>query len=88
MTKPGMLDELLGMPFEFVISQSFTFLSKPVAVGRMQRQHGRMVNAGDLAKSQVSAIHDALDDLLSKLWQQLWRKVTFQLLIVPIPVMT
>lgn len=65
MTKPGMLDELLGMPFEFVISQSFTFLSKPVAVGRMQRQHGRMVNAGDLAKSQVSAIHDALDDLIS-----------------------
>jgi type IV secretion system protein VirB4 len=65
MTKPGMLDELLGMPFEFVISQSFTFLSKPVAVGRMQRQHGRMVNAGDLAKSQVSAIHEALDDLIS-----------------------
>jgi type IV secretion system protein VirB4 len=65
MTKPGMLDELLGMPFEFVISQSFTFLSKPVAVGRMQRQHGRMVNAGDLAKSQVNAIHDALDNLIS-----------------------
>ena len=65
MTKPGMLDELLGMPFEFVISQSFTFISKPVAVGRMQRQHGRMVNAGDLAKSQVNAIHDALDDLIS-----------------------
>ncbi len=65
MTQPGLLDELLGLPFELVISQSFTFLSKPVAVGRMQRQHGRMVNAGDLAKSQVDAIHDALDDLIS-----------------------
>lgn len=65
MTQPGLLDDLLGLPFELVISQSFTFLSKPVAVGRMQRQYGRMVNAGDLAKSQVSAIHDALDDLIS-----------------------
>lgn len=65
MTQPGLLDDLLGMPFEMVISQSFTFLSKPVAVGRMQRQHGRMVNAGDLAKSQINAIHDALDDLIS-----------------------
>ncbi|MGB7816294.1 MAG: VirB4 family type IV secretion/conjugal transfer ATPase [Methylotenera sp.] len=65
MTQPGLLNDLLGLPFEFVISQSFTFLSKSVAVGRMQRQHGRMVNAGDLAKSQVNAIHDALDDLIS-----------------------
>ncbi|PKO47049.1 MAG: VirB4 family type IV secretion/conjugal transfer ATPase [Betaproteobacteria bacterium HGW-Betaproteobacteria-22] len=65
MTQPGLLNELLGLPFEFVISQSFTFLSKSVAVGRMQRQHGRMVNAGDLAKSQVSALNDALDDLIS-----------------------
>lgn len=65
MTQPGLLNELLAMPFEFVISQSFTFLSKPVAVGRMQRQHGRMVASGDLAKSQVNAIHDALDDLIS-----------------------
>ncbi len=64
-TKPGMLNELLSLPFEFVVSQSFTFLSKTVAVGRMQRQHGRMVNAGDLAKSQISAINDALDDLVS-----------------------
>lgn len=65
MTQPGLLNDLLALPFEFVISQSFTFLSKSVAVGRMQRQHGRMVNAGDLAKSQVNALNDALDDLIS-----------------------
>lgn len=64
-TKPGILNELLGMPFELVISQSFTFLSKSVAVGRMQRQYGRMVNAGDLAKSQIEALNQALDDLIS-----------------------
>lgn len=64
-TCPGILNDLLGMSFEFVLSQSFTFLSKPVAVGRMKRQQARMVNAGDVAVSQVEAIDDALDDLTS-----------------------
>jgi type IV secretion system protein VirB4 len=64
-TCPGILNELLGMPFELVVSQSFTFLSKPVAVGRMKRQQARMVNAGDVATSQVVDIDDALDDLTS-----------------------
>jgi type IV secretion system protein VirB4 len=64
-TCPGLLNELLSMPFELVVSQSFTFLSKPVAVGRMKRQQARMVNAGDVAVSQVTDIDDALDDLTS-----------------------
>ncbi|MDR3221135.1 MAG: VirB4 family type IV secretion system protein [Candidatus Accumulibacter sp.] len=64
-TRPGILNELLGMPFELIVSQSFTFLSKPVAVGRMKRQQARMVNAGDVAVSQVEDIDDALDDLTS-----------------------
>lgn len=64
-TCPGILNELLGMPFEFVLTQSFSFLSKPVAVGRMKRQQARMVNSGDVAGSQVDEIDDALDDLTS-----------------------
>jgi type IV secretion system protein VirB4 len=64
-TCPGILNDLLGKPFELVIAQSFTFLSKPVAVGRMKRQQGRMVNAGDVAVSQVAEIDQALDDLTS-----------------------
>ncbi len=64
-TYPGILNGLLGMPCEFVLSQSFTFLSKPVALGRMKRQQGRMVNAGDVAMSQIDAIDTALDDLTS-----------------------
>ena len=64
-TCPGILNELLGMPFEFVLTQSFSFLSKPVAVGRMKRQQARMVNSGDVAGSQVDEIDDALDDLSS-----------------------
>lgn len=65
LTCPGILNEMLGMPFEFVLAQSFSFLSKPVAVGRMKRQQARMENAGDVAVSQIQDIDDALDDLTS-----------------------
>lgn len=65
LTHPGLLNGLLSLPFELVLSQSFTFLSKPAAVGRMTRQQSRMVTAGDLAVSQVEDIHQALDDLIS-----------------------
>lgn len=65
LTCPGILNDLLGMPFEFVLSQSFTFLGKQSALGRMGRQHSRMVNAGDLAASQIADIEQAMDDLVS-----------------------
>jgi len=64
-TGPGMLDGLLSVPFEYVMGQSLTFLSKPAARGRMTRQRGRMINAGEVAASQVEGIAEALDDLTS-----------------------
>lgn len=64
-TYPGILNDLLSMPFEFVLSQSFTFLSKQAAIGEMTRQQGRMVNAGDVAVSQIEEIDQALDELVS-----------------------
>lgn len=64
-TVPGLMNDLLAMPFEFVLSQSFTFLSKAVASGRMERQQARMVNAGDVATSQIEEITEALDDIHS-----------------------
>ena len=64
-TVPGIFNELLSMPFEFVLTQTFSFLTKPVALGRMTRQHARMVNAGDVAASQVADIEGAMDDLAS-----------------------
>lgn len=62
-TYPGILNGLINQPFEFVLSQSFTFLSKQVAVRKMKRQQGRMVNSGDLSETQIKSIDDALDDL-------------------------
>ncbi len=64
-TAPGMLNSLLSAPFPFILTQSFVFKTRPAAIELMQRQQGRMVNAGDLAESQINAISDALDDITS-----------------------
>ena len=64
-TTVGMLDRLLSAPFEFVLTQSFAFLSKATGQGLLQRQYNQMSNAGDFAVSQAEELHDALDALTS-----------------------
>ena len=64
-TSPGLLNALLIAPFPFVLTQSFTFLSKATAQGLLQRQSHRLANAGDFALSQAQALREALDALTS-----------------------
>jgi type IV secretion system protein VirB4 len=64
-TVVGMYDALLSAPFAFVLTQSFTFLSKAAGQGLLQRQHARMANAGDFAVSQAEELIEALDALTS-----------------------
>jgi type IV secretion system protein VirB4 len=64
-TVVGMYDGLLSAPFSYVLTQSFTFLSKATGQGLLQRQHARMANAGDFAVTQASELIDALDALTS-----------------------
>jgi type IV secretion system protein VirB4 len=64
-TAVGMYNALLSAPFPFVLTQSFTFLSKATGQGLLQRQHARMSNAGDFAVSQAQELIDALDALTS-----------------------
>jgi type IV secretion system protein VirB4 len=64
-TVVGMYDALLSAPFAFVLTQSFTFLSKATGQGLLQRQHARMANAGDFAISQAEELIEALDALTS-----------------------
>jgi type IV secretion system protein VirB4 len=64
-TGPGMLNELLSQPYEFILTQSFVFMHKQEAQRMLERQRDVMVNAGDLAESQIVEIGDALDDLIS-----------------------
>jgi type IV secretion system protein VirB4 len=61
----GMYNRLLSAPFAFVLTQSFTFLSKGASEGLLQRQLHRMRNAGDFGVSQTAQLHQALDALSS-----------------------
>jgi len=61
----GMLNRLLSAPFPLVLTQSFAFLSRAAGQALLQRQHVRMVNAGDFAVSQAAQLNEALDGLSS-----------------------
>lgn len=64
-TSAGMLDGFLQLPFECVISQSFNFENRQIAIGQMQLQKNRMIQAEDKAVSQIAEIDEALDMAMS-----------------------
>ncbi len=64
-TRPGMFDGLLTAPYELILTQSFSFLSKADAKTVMGRKQNQMVSVGDKASSQLEELDDALDDLES-----------------------
>ena len=64
-TEPGYLNGLLSAKFPFILTQSFQFLSKPVAIELLERQKNRFHITEDNAISQIQAIDDALDDVAS-----------------------
>jgi type IV secretion system protein VirB4 len=76
----GMFDRLLSAPFPFVLTQSFTFLTKAAGQGLLQRQINRMANAGDFALSQAAELRVALDELTSNAWVMGEHHFTLQLL--------
>jgi type IV secretion system protein VirB4 len=61
----GVYNRLLSAPFAFVLTQSFSFLTKGAGQALLQRQFNRMANAGDFAVSQACELKDALDALTS-----------------------
>lgn len=64
-TNSGMMDGFLQMPFEYVMTQSFQFTNRQVAIGQMTLQQNRMQQAEDKAVSQVIEIDEALDMAMS-----------------------
>jgi len=64
-TWPGMLDGLLAAPFSFVLTQSFSCLSRQASLGLLDRQAHRLENAGDAAISQALALRQAIDRVAS-----------------------
>ena len=64
-TTVGMFNRLLSAPLSFVLTQSFSFLTKGTGQALLQRQFNRMANAGDFAVSQAAELKHALDALTS-----------------------
>jgi type IV secretion system protein VirB4 len=64
-TWPGMLDAVLTLPFPLVLSQSFSFLARPDAIGKLSLKANQMTAAGDKALSQIEGLAAAQDQLAS-----------------------
>ena len=62
-TAPGMFDELLRLPFELTISQSFGFVDRQAALGRMNLALRRMRSAEDEAVSLRADLSSAKDEV-------------------------
>jgi type IV secretion system protein VirB4 len=62
-TMPGMFDELYRLPFELSVSQSFAFVERGEALGRMNLALRRMRSAEDEAMSLRTELSDAKDSL-------------------------
>src|SRR6185436_2746681 len=62
-TAPGMLDELLRLPFELTVSQSFGFVDRQAALSRMNLALRRMRSAEDEAVSLRADLAGAKDEV-------------------------
>ena len=62
-TTPGMLDELMRLPIELTVSQSFGFVDRQSALGRVNLAVRRMRAADDEALSLRAELGIARDDL-------------------------
>jgi type IV secretion system protein VirB4 len=62
-TVPGMLDELLRLPFEIIVSQSFGFVERQEALSRMNLALRRMRSAEDEAVSLRADLSSAKDEV-------------------------
>jgi len=57
----GMFNRLLSAPFAFVLTHSFTFLTKASGQALLQRQFYRMANAGDFSRELAERYNVAVD---------------------------
>jgi len=64
-TRPGMLNTLLSADFPLILSQSFAFLTRAQAHGRLAMKSSQMASAGDKALSQIEGLAEAEDALAS-----------------------
>ena len=64
-THAGVFDGFMQLPFEMIMSQSFIFIDRMIAISGMQLQQRRLVQSEDVAVSQIGEIDQALDSAMS-----------------------
>jgi type IV secretion system protein VirB4 len=64
-TEPGHLNGLLESNYEFVLTQSFSALSKHAALGFLKKHQQQLLDAKDVAYTQIEEIDEAMDQLIS-----------------------
>ena len=64
-TNSGFFDAFLQLQCEMIVTQTYQVVNRQSAIGKMQLQQNRMIQAGDKAVSQVIEISTALDDAMS-----------------------
>jgi type IV secretion/conjugal transfer VirB4 family ATPase len=63
-TEPGILNNLMLEDYEYVITQSFTFMTKRDGKAFLERQQRQLSNAEDGSVSQIEQMSWALDQLI------------------------
>jgi type IV secretion system protein VirB4 len=64
-TRPSILNGLLTLPFEFVLTQSFQFKARKEALDKMKKQKRQLDQANDDAVSLTEELMEGIDDLAS-----------------------
>ena len=64
-TEPGQINNLMETNFEFIMTQSFSALSRHAAKGFLIKQQKNLIDAADVATEQIEEINEALNSLIS-----------------------
>ncbi len=59
----GVLDSLLYTPYEFVLTQSFSFFNRKQGLSYLKARERQLANSGDDAVTQIAAMTQAKNDL-------------------------
>ncbi|WP_299998170.1 VirB4 family type IV secretion/conjugal transfer ATPase [uncultured Cedecea sp.] len=64
-TKPGHMDKLLALPYEYVLTQSWGSFTGAAAKGMVKRHRKLLADSGDDSVSQVTQLDQIMDELTS-----------------------
>jgi len=64
-TEPGHFNTFLKAPYECVLTQSFTLLSRHAAKGQLERTRQQLIDSNDASETQIAELSFALDQLMA-----------------------